>query len=90
MKKTGCITNDFCRFNSPSGNQIGMVETIGLRSTRLRMREEHVVAAREDLLTHDLVAYQHPLTQVLSLPPARVSRGLHGLGELVRSLKNVE
>ena len=60
-------------------------------AVRLRMREEHVVAAREDLLTHDLVAYQHPLTQVLSLPPARVSRsGLHGLGELVRSLKNVE
>ena len=37
-------------------------------AVRLRMREEHVVAAREDLLTHDLVAYQAPLTQVLSLP----------------------
>ena len=32
-------------------------------AVRLRMREEHVVAAREDLLTHDLVAFQlaaHP------------------------------
>ena len=60
-------------------------------AARLRMREPAIVAAREELLDHDLVAYQHPLTQVLSLPPARVSRsGLHGLGELVRSLKNVE
>ena len=60
-------------------------------AARLRMRQPAIVAAREELLDHDLVAYQHPLTQVLSLPPARVSRsGLHGLGELVRSLKNVE
>ena len=60
-------------------------------AARLRMRQPAVVAARDELLDHDLVAYQHPLTQVLSLPPARVSRsGLHGLGELVRSLKNVE
>ena len=34
---------DFCRFNNPGGNQIGMVETIGLRSTRLRMREDTIV-----------------------------------------------
>ena len=34
---------DFCRFNNPGGNQIGMVETIGLRSTRLRMREDTLV-----------------------------------------------
>ena len=60
-------------------------------AVRLRMREPAVVAAREELLNHDLVAYQHPLTQVLSLPPARVSRsGRHALGELVRSLKNLE
>lgn len=60
-------------------------------AARLRMREPAVVAAREELLNHDLVAYQHPLTQVLSLPRARVSRsGRHALGELVRSLKNVE
>lgn len=55
-------------------------------AVRLRMREEHVVAAREDLLTHDLVAYQPPLTQVLSLPDARLQRKeLHGLRALLSS-----
>ena len=34
---------DFCRFDSPGGNQIGIVEKIGLRSTRLRMREDTLV-----------------------------------------------
>jgi hypothetical protein len=53
-------------------------------AVRLRMREEHVVAARDDLLTHDLVAYQPPLTQVLSLPDARLQRkGLHALRALL-------
>lgn len=53
-------------------------------AVRLRMREEHVVAAREDLLTHDLVAYQPPLTQVLSLPVSRLQRKeLHGLRALL-------
>jgi hypothetical protein len=42
---------------------------------RLRMREQSVVSAREELLSDDLVAYQPPLTQVLSLPPARLQRG---------------
>lgn len=57
----------------------------------LRIREQTVVAAREELLTQDLVAYQHPLTQVLSLPQARVARaGLHGVGELIRTLKNLD
>jgi hypothetical protein len=41
----------------------------------LRIREEAVVAARDDLVVHDLVAYQAPLTQVLSLPRPRVERG---------------
>lgn len=41
----------------------------------LRIREQAVVDAREELLVQDLVAYQHPLTQVLSLPPARIARG---------------
>jgi hypothetical protein len=60
-------------------------------AARLRMREPAVMAAREELLVHDLVAYQHPFTQVLSLPRARVERaGLHGLGELVRTLKNLD
>jgi hypothetical protein len=32
------------------------------------------------LLVQDLIAYQHPLTQVLSLPSARVARrGWHTL-----------
>jgi hypothetical protein len=54
---------------------------------RLRMREEAVVAAREELLVHDLVAYQAPLTQVLSLPRPRLARGgLSGLRELLRTL----
>ena len=56
-------------------------------AVRLRTREEHVVAAREDLLAHDLIAYQSPLTQVLCLPRGRVQRhGLHGLQELFRNL----
>jgi hypothetical protein len=55
------------------------------------MREDALVEAREQLLIHDLVAYQSPFTQVLSLPPARVARGgLHGLRELARSLENLE
>ena len=60
-------------------------------AARLRMREESIVAAREELLTHDLVAHQSPLTQLLSLPPARVARGgLPGLRELARSLEDKE
>ena len=56
-------------------------------AVRLRMTEEAVVAGRDELLTHDLVAYQTPLTQVLSLPvTGRVERGgrgtLHGLRAL--------
>ncbi len=55
-------------------------------AVRLRMREEHVVAAREDLLAHDLVAFQPPLTQVLSLPHGRVQRkDLHALRALLCS-----
>ena len=53
-------------------------------AVRLRMREEHVVAAREDLVTHDLVAHQPPLTQVLSLPVGRLQRkDLHALRALL-------
>lgn len=60
-------------------------------AARLRMREPAIAAAREELLIHDLVAHQAPLTQVLSLPPARVARGgLHGLRELDRTLQDRE
>jgi hypothetical protein len=41
---------------------------------RVRMREPVVAAAREELITHDLIVYQPPLTQVLSLPLARAAR----------------
>jgi hypothetical protein len=44
-------------------------------AVRLRMREKDVVAARDELVIHDLVAYQAPLTQVLSLPTPCVERG---------------
>jgi hypothetical protein len=58
---------------------------------RLRIREPAVVAARQELIQHDLVAYRHPLTQVLSLPPIRVQRkGLHGIRELNRILEDTE
>jgi hypothetical protein len=55
-------------------------------AVRLRLREEQVVRAREELLTQDLIAYQPPLTQVLSLVQAqRVQRGgVHAVGELFR------
>lgn len=60
-------------------------------AVRLRMSEQAVVAARDELLTHDLVACQTPLTQVLTLPVAqRIERGgqgsLHGLHALAEIL----
>jgi hypothetical protein len=55
-------------------------------ATRLRLREEAVVAARDELVVLDLVAYRAPLTQVLSLPRARVERaGPAALQELLRT-----
>ena len=58
-------------------------------AVRLRMSEANVVRAREELLAEDLVAYQAPLTQVLSVPWPVVSGrrgGLVHLGELFRTL----
>jgi hypothetical protein len=56
-------------------------------AVRLRVREEALVAARDELVVYDLVAYQAPLTQVLSLPRARVERaGPAALQELLRTL----
>ena len=55
-------------------------------AVRLRMREAAVVAAREELVIHDLVAYQAPLTQVLSLPTPCVERGYAAaMRELMRA-----
>ena len=58
-------------------------------AVRLRMREASVVAAREQLLIQDLVAYHPPLTQVLSLPQGRIQRGgLQTIAELFRGLSS--
>ena len=57
-------------------------------AVRLRLSEKAVMTARSELLAHDLMAYQPPLTQVLSLPQAQpVQRGgLHALGEVLQQL----
>lgn len=58
-------------------------------AVRLRLREESIASARDELLAHDLVAFQPPLTQVLALPLARVQRGgLQVMGEVLRTLAN--
>jgi hypothetical protein len=60
-------------------------------AVRLRMGEQQMVAARDELVIHDLIAYQPPLTQVLSLPRGHVERGgLHGLQEVFRALHKPE
>jgi len=41
---------------------------------RLRISEAAILEAREELIPHDLVAYQAPLTQVLSLPKSPLER----------------
>ena len=57
---------------------------------RLKMTHEAVARAREELERHDLIAYQPPLYQVLSLPapPARprVRRAPLQVGEVLRRL----
>jgi len=58
-------------------------------AVRLRMTEAAVVAARDELVREDLVAYRAPLVQVLSLPRATVEHrggGLVQLGEMLRTL----
>ena len=58
-------------------------------AVRLRMGEQAVVRARDELVRADLVAYRAPLTQVLSLPDGgRVERGgVTSLSEMFRGLK---
>ena len=56
---------------------------------RLRLSEAAVGAARDELVAADLVAYQAPLAQVLSLPQACGARrdgGLATFGEILRTL----
>jgi hypothetical protein len=57
-------------------------------AVRLRMGEQAVVRARDELVREDLVAYRVPLTQVLSLPDrSRVERGgVMSLSEMFRSM----
>lgn len=58
-------------------------------AVRLRMTEAAVVAARDELVREDLVAYRVPLVQVLSLPRAVVEHrggGLVQFGEMLRAL----
>ena len=60
-------------------------------AVRLRIREQAVVGAREELVNEDLVAYRAPLTQVLSLRPPALERrggGLGQLGDIFRTLGN--
>ena len=55
-------------------------------AVRLRMQEQAVVRAREELVSEDLVAYRAPLTQVLSLPDTRLQqKELHALRALLSS-----
>jgi hypothetical protein len=59
-------------------------------SGRLRLTLPALAQAREELLERDLIAYQVPLVQVLSLPAAGVRRraepgqGLMMLGDILR------
>ena len=58
-------------------------------AVRLRMGEQVVVRARDELIAEDLVAYQSPLVQVLSLPQGGLQKrdgGLRQLGDIFRSL----
>lgn len=63
----------------------------GTLATLLRITPPALTAAREELLAHDLIAYERPLTQVLCLPRVERRRrepgqGLMQLGELFRQM----
>jgi len=54
---------------------------------RLRLPEAQIVNARNELIEHDLIAVQLPLTQVLALPSPRVERGdAQRLGEVLNAV----
>jgi hypothetical protein len=61
-------------------------------TSRLRLAPQVLQAARQELLDRDLIAYQLPLVQVLSLPASVVSRrvepgqGLMLLGDVFRQI----
>jgi hypothetical protein len=62
----------------------------GTLAARLRMPMPSLLQARDELLDHDLIAYESPLTQVLTLPPRCQHRrsepggGLTQLGDILR------
>lgn len=64
----------------------------GATAALLRLTVPAVSAAREELLARDLVAYESPLTQVLSLPVSAARRtaapgqGLLRIGDLFREI----
>jgi hypothetical protein len=64
----------------------------GVTAALLRLTAPAVSAAREELLARDLVAYEPPLTQVLSLPVSAARRtaapgqGLLRIGDLFREI----
>lgn len=64
----------------------------GATAALLRLTVQAVVEARDELLAHDLVAYERPLAQVLSLPTRSVRRqttpgqGLSQLGDVFRQV----
>jgi hypothetical protein len=61
-------------------------------TSRLRLAPQVLQAARQELLDRDLIAYQLPLVQVLSLPASVLSRrvepgqGLMLLGDVFRQI----
>jgi len=65
----------------------------GTLAALLRLTPPTLAAARDELLEHDLIAYEPPLTQVLSLPLGDCRRrrfepgqGLMQLGDLFRQI----
>ncbi len=56
-------------------------------AVRLRVNEQAVARARQELIAQDLIAYQMPLTQVLSIPQPQMRRGgLEQLGQVFGTL----
>jgi hypothetical protein len=62
----------------------------GTLACLLRMTVPALINAREELLAHDLIAYEVRFTQVLSIPPSgqhrrdKPGQGLMQLGEILR------
>ena len=62
----------------------------GTTAARLRIPLAALLQARDELLAYDLIAYEPPLTQVLSLPPSmrrhrsEPGGGLMQLGDILR------